>query len=181
MHCKVNPQRTTVSLPFVMDPWKTTQSKTFSKHMVRLWLILLLYSGPQRDRNGVQYIFRGDLLFYLFGGLYTWLCQWLCCSSVSSPPRIWLTHSNIPGGARDPLLKGDRSATVLSRLPSVTPLSVWSYDPLLFLLVIVTRGLPVEQLRPFRLTSPSHSQRIPTVEVKRIQPKNRKDHTRLTA
>ena len=29
------------------------------------------YSGPQMDRSGFQYIFSGDLLLYLFGGLYT--------------------------------------------------------------------------------------------------------------
>lgn len=29
------------------------------------------YSGPPIDRNGFHYILSQDLLFYLFGGLYT--------------------------------------------------------------------------------------------------------------
>ena len=36
----------------------------------------LLHSGPPIDRNDVRDIFCGDLLFYLFGGLYSCCISW---------------------------------------------------------------------------------------------------------
>ena len=40
-----------------------------------------IYSGPQIDRNAFRYILSGNLLFYLFAGLY--IVRVLCCH----PPR----------------------------------------------------------------------------------------------
>ena len=42
------------------------------------------YSGPPIDRNGFHYILSRDLLFYLFGGLYTRNCGRKSCED----PRV---------------------------------------------------------------------------------------------
>ena len=50
-----------------MTTWLYTRTHTD----IYIYIIIYyVYSGPEIDRNGFQYIFSGDLLFYLFWGLY---------------------------------------------------------------------------------------------------------------
>lgn len=83
------------------------------------------YSGPQMDSGTVSvlfpYIFSGDLLFYLFGGLYSTRYTTHCLFMCSTRVLIICAFPERRSDRRCKALMGTRAADSFSRMMKALP------------------------------------------------------------